>query len=372
MRVAYLSFDFLEYSIRLASALARHAEVLLMLPGTDAEPYLGLLDGAVVFRPFSPPRLRQPIRQMRMLASLRQQMKSYSADIFHLQQGHLWLNLGLRFMPQSGFVLTVHDCRRHPGDKPSRKTPQWILDLSQRRADEIIVHSNFVKQQLARGGRIPDESIHVIPHIGLGHPLVESKPHHHHPPTVLFFGRIWEYKGLEFLIRAQPFITSQVPDAKIVIAGQGQAFSRYRRMMVNPEVFEVHNEYISDTHCAELFDQATVVTLPYIEASQSGVIPLAYTHSKPVVGTSVGGIPEMVEDGRTGFCVPPRDERALADRIVRILQNRDLARTLGSNGNRKLNTECSPTQIARMTFEVYRRALNPTLQRSSTVAAVTL
>jgi len=114
-----------------------------------------------------------------------------------------------------------------------------------------------------------------------------------------------------------------------------------------------------------------VVTLPYIEASQSGVVPLAYTHSKPVVGTRVGGIPEMVEDGRTGFCVPPRDERALADAIVRILRNQSLAHTLGTNGNRKINTECSPAQVARMTFEVYRRAVDPALQRSTAVATVT-
>ena len=368
MRVAYLSFDFAESSIRTASALARHADVLLMLPDLEAEPYIDLLDRAVQFRPFSLPRLRQPIRQMRMLASLNRQVRDYSPDIFHLQQGHFWLNLGIRFMPKWNFVLTVHDSRHHPGDRASQRTPQWMLDLGNRRADEIIVHSNFVKQQLAFSCRIPDERMHVIPHISLGQPLGDGKLHNHGVPTVLFFGRIWKYKGLEYLIRAEPFITSQVPEAKIVIAGQGEAFSRYRKMMVNPDRFVVINEYISDRRCAELFAQATVVTLPYIEASQSGVIPLAYTHSKPVVCTRVGGIPEMVEDGLTGFCVPPRDERALADAIVRILRNQDLARTLGSNGNRKINAECSPAQIAQMTFEVYCRALNPTLQRSAAFA----
>src|SRR5262245_3505799 len=78
MRVVYLSFDFAESSIRTASALARHADVLLMLPGREAEPYLGLLDRAVLFRPFSPARLRQPIRQMRMLAGLHREIRNYS------------------------------------------------------------------------------------------------------------------------------------------------------------------------------------------------------------------------------------------------------------------------------------------------------
>lgn len=356
MRVAYLSFDFGEYSIRLANALSRKVDTLLMLPRRDAEPYLGLLDQTVDFQPFSLPRLRQPLQQLKMLAGFQKLLRDFSPDVLHLQQGHLWFNLGLSLFPRSAFVLTVHDCHQHPGDIPSRKTPQWVLNLGYRRADEIIVHSNYVKQQLVLLYRMTAQRIHVIPHIGLGQAAKEA--HIQRVPTVLFFGRIWEYKGLEYLIRAEPFIIAEVPDAKIVIAGQGEALSRYHRLMVHPERFVVHDEYISEAQCDELFEQATVVILPYIEASQSGVVPLAYTHGKPVVGTRVGGIPEMVEDGQTGFCVPPRDERALASAIVRILKDRDLAHTLGMNANRKINTECSPTRIANKTVEVYRRAMH--------------
>jgi len=360
MRVAFLSFDFGEYSIRLANALSRHADVLLMLPARDAKPYLGLLHRAVDFQPFFPPRLRQPLQQITMLAGIHKEIGGFAPDVFHLQQGHLWFNLGLRCMGRSAFVLTVHDCHAHPGDAPSRKTPQWILNLGYRRADEIIVHSNYVKQQLAVTRRIPSVHIHVVPHMGLG--KTGRMANNHRSQTVLFFGRIWEYKGLEYLIRAEPFITAEVPEARIVIAGQGEDFSRYRRMMVHPDRFVVHNEYISESHCAELFEQATVVTLPYIEASQSGVIPLAYGHGKPVVGTEVGGIPEMIEHGQTGFCVPPRDEGALANAIVRILQNHDFAHTLGANAYRKINTECSSDRVANLTLEVYRRAMHPSFR----------
>jgi len=365
VRVAYLSFDFAEYSIRLVNALSRQVNVLLMLPANQAAPHLELLDRAVVFRPFSMPRLRQPLRQVRMIAGLNRQIEDFSPDVLHLQQGHLWFNLGLRFLPQSTLVLTIHDCRHHPGDKPSQKTPQWTLDLGYRRADEIIVHSKYVEQLLVGSYGMPDGHIHVIPHIGLGQPAAERTLQSHRTPTVLFFGRIWQYKGLEYLIRAEPLITSQVPEAKIVIAGRGEAFARYRKMMVHPEHFVVHNEYISESHCAQLFEQATVVTLPYIEASQSGVVALAYTYGKPVVGTRVGGIPEMVDDGRTGFCVPPRNENALANAIVRILKDPDLANRLGTNGTRKIHTECSPAQVANMTVEVYRRAMHSRLRAAA-------
>src|SRR5438552_16759897 len=99
----------------------------------------------------------------------------------------------------------------------------------------------------------------------------------HRSQTVLFFGRIWEYKGLEYLIRAEPLITAEVPEARIVIAGEGEDFGRYRLLMDHPEHFVVYNEYIPDQQRSELFRQASLVVLPYIEASQSGVIPLAYS-----------------------------------------------------------------------------------------------
>jgi glycosyltransferase involved in cell wall biosynthesis len=174
---------------------------------------------------------------------------------------------------------------------------------------------------------------------------------------ILFFGRIWEYKGLEYLIRAEPLITARVPDARIVIAGRGEDFARYRRLMVHPERFTVYNEYVSDSQRAELFQRASVVALPYIDASQSAVIPVAYTYAKPVVATSVGGLPELVEDGRTGFLVPPRDERALADALVCLLRDKELCHQMGAHGKRKVATECSPESVARQTLQVYQRAI---------------
>src|SRR5258707_15408817 len=151
-----------------------------------------------------------------------------------------------------------------------------------------------------------------MPHIQIGHecssPVVQEDER-----LILFFGRIWEYKGLEYLIRAEPLISARVPNVRILIAGRGEDFSRYTEMMVHPDRFIVHNEYIPEERTAEYFRRASVVVLPYIEASQSGVIPLAYSAAKPVVATTVGGLPEMVEDGRTGYLVAPRDTTNLAD-----------------------------------------------------------
>ena len=79
----------------------------------------------------------------------------------------------------------------------------------------------------------------------------------------------------------------------------------------------------------ELFQRASIVVLPYIEGSQTGIIPIAYSFKKPVIATNVGSISEVVEDGVTGFIVPPRDSHALADAIIKILKDDDLRKRDG-------------------------------------------
>jgi glycosyltransferase involved in cell wall biosynthesis len=356
MKVAFLSFDFGEYCIPLASALAQEAEVLLLLPQREADPHLSKLDPRVHFRPFHKPRLRQFVKQMWMLYTLIQHIRQFNPDVIHLQQGHFWFNFVLPLFNHYPLVLTIHDPRAHVGDRGGRKTPQMVMNLAFRRATQVIVHAKKLQQEVVEQLHISGGIVHTIPHIRIGDTVaqnhVQEEDH-----LILFFGRIWEYKGLKYLIRAEPLITAQIPDAKIMIAGEGEDFAPYRRMMIHPENFIISNEYIAHDKCAELFRRASVVVLPYIDASQSGVIPVAYTFAKPVVATTVGGLPEAVDHGRTGYLVPPRDERALAEAIVRLLRDKELRRQLGVNGRPKVNIEWSPHAVAHRTLTVYRCAL---------------
>jgi glycosyltransferase involved in cell wall biosynthesis len=274
----------------------------------------------------------------------------------HVQQGHLWFNLALPFLMRYPLVITAHDAMPHPGDQGARNTPQMITDFGFRRADRLIVHGQAIKQLLIASHHIRSEIVHVIPHVVLGNDHI-GRETAEREGQILFFGRIWGYKGLEYLIRAEPLITSRVPGARIVIAGQGESFDRYRRLLKNPENFLILNEYISEERQSELFRQSSLVVLPYVEASQSGVIPVAYTFAKPVVATTVGALPEMVEDGRTGYLVPPRNPEALAVAIVRLLKDRQLRRRMGENGKGKIDSECSPEVVARQTLGVYRDAI---------------
>ncbi|MHB0875987.1 MAG: glycosyltransferase family 4 protein [Anaerolineae bacterium] len=359
MKVAFLSFDFGEYCIRLASALTEHADVMLLLPEQLASLHMAKLDPAVTFRPFHKPRLRQPVQQLLTALRIVRTIRDYSPDLIHFQHGHMWFNLALPLLARYPLVVTMHDVQHHAGDSESHIVPQSIMDIGYHRANEVIVHAQRLRDLAADRLSLPLERLHVIPHVLIGEDGQANGPRDD-GVSVLFFGRIWGYKGLEYLIRAEPIVTAAVPEAHFVIAGEGEDFERYRRMMAHPDRFTVINEYVPDAVRADLFRQAAVVTLPYVEASQSGVIPVAYTAGKPVIATTVGGLPEMVADGETGYLVPPRDEQALAQAIITVLRDADRRWRMGDAARRRIHEECGPEVVARQTIAVYEEALAAT------------
>ena len=352
-----VSFDFPEICVALANSLTPTTDVGLFMPEVVVRPLQPDLHPGVHLETFKKPRLRQPVQQLAMCRDIVRALRRFKPDVVHVQQGHPWFSPVLFFLRGPAVVVTIHDVIPHPGDRASMKTPQPVLNVAWTRADQVIVHAEATKQQVVERLHREPSTVHVIPHIAIG-----SAPEGTSPEgdgcTVLFFGRIWPYKGLDHLIRAQPRLSERVPEARIVIAGQGEDIQRYREMMSDPSRFEVINEFVSIPRRSELFARSAVVVLPYVEASQSGVVPVAYAFGKPVVVTSVGGLPEMVEDGVNGLVVEPGDEAALADAIARLLEQPDLARAMGAEGKRKLERESTPGRNAEATRRVYERAVH--------------
>ncbi len=356
MKIAWISFGFREYSINHAGALADNHDVLLVLPASQDSGLNEIVDPRVSLFYFREARLRQPFRQIRQCLAIVRKVREFGPDVVHLQQGHLWFNFAIPALRRYPLVMTIHDPRRHPEDLESKKTPQWTQDFGFRLADRVIVHGksliNVVRDEIG----IPGNRIDVIPHIALG--ALEPRPTRTEDDrNVLFFGRIWPYKGLEYLILAEPLISEHIEDVRITIAGRGEDFSRYRQMMKNSERFEVHNSWVSDDTRDELFQRASVVVLPYVSATQSGVVPVAYSFGKPVVVTDVGALSDAVDHGRTGLLIPPRDVQALAEAIITLLRDKKSRRQMGANGRKKMQDEWVPDVVARRTVETYRSAI---------------
>lgn len=357
MKIAWICFSFGDYSIAHANTLSGQHTVLLVIPDDRGQGGEVRVAPEIERLSFRKPRLRQPVRQLRMMLRILKRVRAFEPDVIHYQHGHLWFNLALPFLRRYPLVVTIHDPRHHMGDAESKRTPQAVMDYGFRMANRVIVHGKGIVEEVHRELSIPRERIDVIPHVAIGG-FEGSSPVDEDVRSVLFFGRIWGYKGLEFLIRSEPLISERIPDVEITIAGKGEDMDRYRRLMKNPDRFVVRDSWVSNEERAALFQRAAVVVLPYTSATQSGVVPVAYSYGKPVVATTVGALPEYVSHGETGFLVPPRDERALAAAVVKLLEDVELRHRMGASGKRMLTENWSPDVVVRQTVEVYRKAID--------------
>ncbi|MFN2251088.1 MAG: glycosyltransferase, partial [Anaerolineae bacterium] len=152
--------------------------------------------------------------------------------------------------------------------------------------------------------------------------------------VILFFGFVRPYKGLDGLIEALPRIAARVPRARLVVAGEfwipADDFVKRASELGVAGMLTIDDRYVPNEDVGTYFAAADVVAMPYVSATQSGVVTLAAQFGLPVVATDVGGLPEAVVDGETGLVVPPGEPGALADALVRCLSEDQLASELGA------------------------------------------
>jgi glycosyltransferase involved in cell wall biosynthesis len=148
-------------------------------------------------------------------------------------------------------------------------------------------------------------------------------------PTMLFFGYVREYKGLAYLLRAMPMILEHVDVDLLVVGEFYDDRARYDRIIDELGIGErvrVVAEHVPDESVGDYFGAADVVVLPYVSATQSGITQIAFAFGLPVISTNVGGLPEVVREGETGYIVKPEDERDLAGAVVRYFSGEDAPR----------------------------------------------
>jgi alpha-maltose-1-phosphate synthase len=348
------------YTAGLANALAEKHEVYVMTGEylADRKYYDENVHLVPVKASASGPGMLLTTMSPLTYIGLARKIKKIKPDIIHVTYEFLWDAFVLSLLRQYPVVYTLHDPAFHTEKFSIRGlVARSYLGISKRielkRADAVIVHGKAMREVLKRQGG-EEKKIKVLP---LGDFSIyrkwETPGLSEAPDTVLFFGRICNYKGIEHLIKAGPLISAAVPGVRIVLAGAGD-FTPYRPLIESSGLFEVINRHIPDEEVAGLFQRSCVVVLPYIDGSQTGIVPIAYSFKKPVVVTDVGSLGEVVDDGRTGFLVPPASPEALADAIVRLLRDEKLRRQLGESGYEKLAGELSWDKIGKDISGIYR------------------
>ena len=138
---------------------------------------------------------------------------------------------------------------------------------------------------------------------------------------LLFFGYIRSYKGLRYLIEAMPSILERV-NARLLVVGEfyeekESYLSRVHELGLS-HVIQFEDRYVSNEEVESFFAACDLVVLPYVSATQSGIVQIAFAFDRPVVVTDVGGLPEVVSSGKTGFIVPPSSSEALSEAVVKF------------------------------------------------------
>ena len=143
--------------------------------------------------------------------------------------------------------------------------------------------------------------------------------------TLLFFGLVRPYKGLKYLIQAMACVAESM-DCVLLVAGEfyepKEEYLSLVKQLKLEEHIVIRDEYVRNEDISLYFSSADVVVLPYVTATQSGIVQIAFGMNKPVITTNVGGLPEAVEDGKTGFIVEPESSEQLAQAILKFYEGK--------------------------------------------------
>jgi len=364
MRIALIGLHFAEYSARLALALAEEHEVLLVLREDNANREL---TSALSKRMEAASKLtvrsvrHRSLKDFRIFTEAYQLylgVKAFGPDIVHCQEYPtdycappvlaLW-----QYIPG---ILTIHDHVAHTGSALTRRA-KYYRSWLRRKADRLIVHGKSIRSELIEYGKWSGDMVEAIPHGVLGGESIPFPMSDAEPATILFFGRIEAYKGLSDLLSACELLVNRGVSLRLLIAGRGGDLETHRPRLAGFSWVELKEDFIPADAVPILFQRATIVALPYTDATQSGVAALAFALGRTVIATNTGALPEVVISGQTGVLVSPRSPSELAEALADILADRTKLESLALGATSFARTELNWKTIAQRTTAAYEAAI---------------
>jgi glycosyltransferase involved in cell wall biosynthesis len=232
-----------------------------------------------------------------------------------------------------------------------------------RQVDLFVCASEAIRRLLLEDGVPAARAVTVHEGIDLGRAAAAppARLHEdlwlpHHAPIVGNVAALVPHKGQRHLVEAAAIVVRRVPDARFVIAGEGELRAALERQIrehrlekhvllagFRPDALSVHKAF-------DVFVMSSVT-----EGLGTSLLD-AMACARPVVATATGGIPEVVVDGETGILVPPRDPAAMADAIVRLLEDDDLRQRMGNAGLARARRKFSAERMVQQTLRAYQRA----------------
>jgi glycosyltransferase involved in cell wall biosynthesis len=226
----------------------------------------------------------------------------------------------IRRFTRARILFVCHNVVEHESNKIGQICTRLVLQ----KGDFFIVHSGDDSRNLRRIKPHADVKESFHPTYEVFHTVNIAKEEARRRlgiqgNTILFFGFVRSYKGLDYLIDAMPEIIRNVSVNLLIVGEFWEGEEKYRKQIKRLELEEnvrIINKYVPNEEVGLYFSASDLVVLPYVSATGSGIVQAAFGCNKPVVTTKVGCLPEVVKDNRTGYLVPPRDPRAIADAVI--------------------------------------------------------
>lgn len=243
------------------------------------------------------------------------------------------------------------------GDRWDVRREFW----SSRMADSLVTHSSAHRAMMAEELGVGEGSISVIPH-GIDVDPDFVRPAEGTTPTVVFLGRMERRKGSLDLLKAIPAVLESVPDARFHFIGSDRAHCPGGKTHVQwsdeelpshaREAITFHGR-LPDPDVDRWLQTASVFVAPSLYESFGLIFLEAMRWGTPVIGTTVGGIPEIIEDDVSGLLVSPENPDQLSSAIIRLLRDPELRRRLGTEGRSTVKSRFSADLMGRRVAEFY-------------------
>jgi glycosyltransferase involved in cell wall biosynthesis len=288
-------------------------------------------------------------------------IKALRPDVIHAHDPHgvamAALALSMSTEPKPAALIAS---RRVDFSLKGNALSRWKYD----QVDCFVCASEAIRQILLADGIAEARTVTVHEGIDLGYvaaapvaPLHEELWLPHGSPVVGNVAALVPHKGQRHLVEAAALVVRQVPDARFVIAGEGELRQALEHQIKHlglekhvilagfrPDILSVHKAFF-------IFVMSSIT-----EGLGTSLLD-AMACGKPIVATTAGGIPEVVRDGETGILVPPRDHDAMAEAIVGLLRNTELHRKMGAAGLSVVREQFSAERMVQETLRVYERVL---------------
>lgn len=232
-------------------------------------------------------------------------------------------------------VFDVHGDWRHntrvygsPGRRMLTPVADALAKRTLRRADAVRTVSGFTTRLVREQGVEPIATFPAYMNLA---PFVDTPPDPFpERPTALFIGVLERYKAVDVLADAWREVATRQPGVELHIVGEGRLEETVRGLVADPLLGVRWTPRLTTTEIAQALDAATLLVLPSRGEGMGRVLVESFCRGRPVIGTSSGGIPDLVQDGESGLLVPAEDAGALAQALMRVLGDRGLAGRLGA------------------------------------------